>query len=160
MRAISLHQPWATAIALGIKRIETRKWRTHYRGPLVIHTAQLESKYQKVFWRDVVMTTPCFRELFESAGYHRFSDLPFGAYVAQTQLIDCIKSEDFTFPPELPRPDLRADAASRSSWDRYWGNYASGRYGWVLGSIVPLSPISAKGKQGFWIPSLPSLAET
>jgi len=36
MKAISLHQPWATMIAEGIKTIETRRWRTHYRGPLVI----------------------------------------------------------------------------------------------------------------------------
>ena len=36
MKALSLYQPWATAIALGSKRIETRGWPTSYRGPLAI----------------------------------------------------------------------------------------------------------------------------
>lgn len=37
MKALSLHQPYASAVAMGVKRIETRSWRTNYRGPLAIH---------------------------------------------------------------------------------------------------------------------------
>ena len=36
MKAISLHQPWASMIARGIKDIETRTWSTEYRGELLI----------------------------------------------------------------------------------------------------------------------------
>jgi len=36
MKAISLHQPWASWIAEGIKTIETRSWLTLYRGDLLI----------------------------------------------------------------------------------------------------------------------------
>lgn len=36
MKAISLHQPWASMIARGKKDIETRGWYTHYRGDLLI----------------------------------------------------------------------------------------------------------------------------
>ena len=36
MKAISLHQPWATWIAEGEKTIETRTWPTSYRGDLLI----------------------------------------------------------------------------------------------------------------------------
>lgn len=36
MRAISLHQPWASFIAEGHKTIETRGWSTSYRGDLLI----------------------------------------------------------------------------------------------------------------------------
>lgn len=36
MKAISLRQPWANMIARGQKTIETRKWSTRYRGPLLI----------------------------------------------------------------------------------------------------------------------------
>ncbi len=35
-RAISLKQPWANFVARGKKTIETRKWKTDYRGDLVI----------------------------------------------------------------------------------------------------------------------------
>src|SRR5574343_1234835 len=40
MKAITLHQPWATLVAIGAKRIETRSWSTNYRGPIAIHAAK------------------------------------------------------------------------------------------------------------------------
>jgi hypothetical protein len=39
MKALTIWQPWATLIAAGVKRIETRSWSTDYRGPLAIHAA-------------------------------------------------------------------------------------------------------------------------
>ncbi len=36
MKALSLQQPWANWVAEGKKTIETRKWKTNYRGPLLI----------------------------------------------------------------------------------------------------------------------------
>lgn len=36
---LSLWQPWATLVALGVKSIETRSWSTKYRGPIAIHAA-------------------------------------------------------------------------------------------------------------------------
>lgn len=39
-RALTVRQPWASLIALGVKTIETRSWSTAYRGPLVIHAGQ------------------------------------------------------------------------------------------------------------------------
>lgn len=39
MKAISLRQPWATLMALGIKHIENRSWRSSMRGPVLIHSS-------------------------------------------------------------------------------------------------------------------------
>jgi hypothetical protein len=36
VKALSVHQPWASLIASGKKTIEVRSWRTTYRGPLLI----------------------------------------------------------------------------------------------------------------------------
>lgn len=36
MKALSVKQPWASMIASGEKTIETRLWRTDYRGELLI----------------------------------------------------------------------------------------------------------------------------
>lgn len=36
IKAISLHQPWASTIAQGSKTIETRTWPTDHRGDLLI----------------------------------------------------------------------------------------------------------------------------
>lgn len=37
MKALTVRQPWASLIALGVKTVETRSWSTKYRGPLAIH---------------------------------------------------------------------------------------------------------------------------
>jgi hypothetical protein len=36
MKALSIKQPWANMIASGKKSIETRLWKTHHRGELLI----------------------------------------------------------------------------------------------------------------------------
>ena len=39
MKALSIKQPWASLIAHGIKDIENRTWRTHFRGKIYIHAS-------------------------------------------------------------------------------------------------------------------------
>ena len=39
-RAISLTQPFASLMAIGAKKVETRAWRTHFRGWVAIHAAK------------------------------------------------------------------------------------------------------------------------
>jgi hypothetical protein len=39
IKAITIRQPWAELILRGRKPFELRSWKTHYRGPLVIHAA-------------------------------------------------------------------------------------------------------------------------
>lgn len=38
-RCITLHQPWATLLVMGVKVIESRTWRTQHRGVLWIHSS-------------------------------------------------------------------------------------------------------------------------
>ncbi|WP_309145170.1 ASCH domain-containing protein, partial [Brevibacillus sp. HB2.2] len=53
MKAITIHQSWATLIALGEKRFETRGWSTNHRGPIAIHAAKKrESLFNK---REIVI---------------------------------------------------------------------------------------------------------
>jgi hypothetical protein len=40
MKSITIIQPWATLIALGEKKYETRGWPTKHRGPLAIHAGK------------------------------------------------------------------------------------------------------------------------
>ncbi|TXH11974.1 MAG: ASCH domain-containing protein [Hyphomicrobiaceae bacterium] len=37
MKALTIKQPFAHAIAIGAKLVEYRSWKTDYRGPLAIH---------------------------------------------------------------------------------------------------------------------------
>lgn len=39
MKALSIKQPWASLIVHGIKDVENRTWRTHYRGKIYIHSS-------------------------------------------------------------------------------------------------------------------------
>jgi len=43
LKAISLKQPWANLVASGKKSVETRKWKTPYRGDLVICSSKKPS---------------------------------------------------------------------------------------------------------------------
>jgi ASCH domain len=40
VKALTVRQPWAWAIIYGGKDIENRRWRTAYRGPLLIHAGK------------------------------------------------------------------------------------------------------------------------
>jgi len=52
MKCLSLRQPYAALIVTGIKTIETRTWRTNYRGKILIHAAQktieISNKYNRL----------------------------------------------------------------------------------------------------------------
>jgi hypothetical protein len=40
MKAITVRQPYATLLCMGLKTIETRTSTTNYRGPLLIHASK------------------------------------------------------------------------------------------------------------------------
>src|SRR6266446_8164646 len=82
-------QPWATLIALGAKRIETRSWSTSYRGPLAIHASGRITKEAAMSLRD-----PLIREALAAGGYREGNGpatnpfgLPLGAVIAVVTLM-------------------------------------------------------------------------
>ena len=60
MKAISLWQPWATLIAVGAKRLETRSWESRYQGELAIHAAKRWTADEQ----DLIQASP-FREALQ-----------------------------------------------------------------------------------------------
>lgn len=128
MKALSLWQPWASAIALGLKRIETRHWSTSHRGLLAIHAAKRWTAEER--W-----AAKNFACMFGCAALR--GDLPLGAIVAVAKLVD-VRSTDSL------RPTLSDD-------EEELGNYAPGRFGWMLSDVIALpEPIPAKGMQGLF----------
>ena len=133
MKALTLTQPWATLVAAGLKEIETRSWRTSYRGPLLIHAA-------KGFPR--VAREQCFIEPFKSAlikaGISKPDQLPRGVLLAQVNLTDCLYIDPYGFV--LP-----------SEPEFSFGDYRIGRYAWILDRVRQLpKPIPYKGALGLW----------
>ena len=150
MLAISLWQPWASAIALGSKHIETRSWPTKYRGPIAIHAAKRCVKSELIHlscchnW-----TGALYKHLFGQPGKCILA-LPFGAIVAVCELVDCRPSESFT-NGELDEDRFPTNTGIYRWTERGMGDFSLGRYGWVLKNVRALeNPTPWKGSQGFF----------
>lgn len=125
MRAISLWQPWASAIVLGLKSVETRDWETKYRGPILIHAAKTWQRSQ----RD-------FADYEHSVG--RLPErVPLGALLGVAELVNCAATDEIEF---LLDPI-----------ERRYGDYTAGRFGWQLADVRRfVEPIGFTGRQGFF----------
>lgn len=121
LTAITLHQPWASLIAAGLKQYETRSWYTDYRGLIAIHAAKkLDDDESLISLLEV-----------------NKSEVPLGAIVAVAELTDCIQmTEEFII--------------KQSSIEQYLGLWEVGRYAWKLENVRAIEPIPATGKQGLW----------
>lgn len=128
MKVLSLTEPCATLIKEKKKLIETRGWKTDYRGQLYIHASS--TKIPKVWLQNKE-----FMELVD--------DIPlnFGYIICKCNLVDCIyMTEEYI------------KTMKENDYQEYiCGNYEVGRYAWILEDIVPLDkPIKAKGQLNIW----------
>lgn len=131
MKAISLWQPWASLMASGLKRIETRSWSTKYRGPLAIHAALKFSLDQHAAWRGFKLAG-----IIDLLAIESFIDLPIGGIIATVNLLDCIQITDRNCPSE---PELS------------FGDYTPGRFMWVTENVKPFKKIIPfRGWQGLF----------
>lgn len=133
MKALTLTQPWASLVANGAKQIETRNWRTPYRGPLAIHAGKglggLGPGATEDDLRGLVRSDP-----FATALDHQFAnELPRGAIVAVAELA-------YILPTEEVGPDLVTDAliGVNGEAELAFGNYKPGRYAWRLANVIRL----------------------
>src|SRR5256885_2163932 len=104
MKALTLTQPWASAVALGYKTIETRSWRTNYQGSLAIHAAKGFPAYAKEFAAE------------ESAAGRLMEPLPFAVVICIVALIDC-RAADYV-------------GDEIGELERRYGDYSKGRWAW------------------------------
>jgi hypothetical protein len=146
MKALTLTQPWATLVAIGMKQIETRSWTINYRGPLAIHAAKGFPKYA----RDICNSS-IFADALETHGIGHPKDLPLGAIIATCELVH-IKQMDEV----IVFPGCKSYAYNGHEWlfskeEKAFGEYSVGRYMWLLENIIALpSPIPAKGALSLW----------
>lgn len=136
MRAITLHQPWASLLAVGPKKHETRSWKTKHRGWIAIHAA-------KRFDRLVMNACAKFNEELEEMGYRvGYVRPPLGAVVAVAKLCTIIKCRC-----ALANQQIIIDYHEIEPY----GDYSEGRYAWIFSEIIPVDPaIPAIGGQRVW----------
>lgn len=150
MKALSLMQPWATLIAIGAKRIETRSWSTNYRGPLAIHASKRFPKGARSFTTDPIVYETVRR--LTAGRPQSFPAYPLGSIVATCRLVSCKRIVEAMSPECFPGDwELRGVMVPPPEPEKSFGVYFSGRYGWALEDIVALpDPIPVRGALGLW----------
>ena len=128
-KAISIWQPWASLIGLGVKTYETRSWQTNYRGKLIICSARKTTKQQQ---QDYALLSQKYQIDMD------WDDLLFGYAIAICDITDCIKISNGLICSIL---QVEYDC----------GDWEIGRYAWKLENIKVLdNPTPVKGKQRLW----------
>lgn len=140
MRAITIHQPFASLIAHGVKTYETRGWPTAYRGPILIHAgncwdSEVESNVRRA-WRvlsDRGIPAPGFPGNWDAI------DRMLGCVLAIGMLESCIRSKG---PANFP------------ALDQLFGDLRTGRHGFRITEVARLErPVKCRGLQKLWTPS-------
>lgn len=165
MKAITIWQPWATLLPLGIKLYETRSWATSYRGPIAIHAAAL--KLPQVLKRcfpgeddKLMLLDAIARGMKGTYTSKEIMDLlngfPTSNIVATARLIGCQKiyaphgfrSMRFGNTPYIYKEN--GMPYTPDDVELALGDWTPGRYAWEFADMRPTHPIPAKGKQGLW----------
>ncbi len=128
MKVLSLTEPYATLVKEKKKYIETRNWKTNYRGELYIHAS----------------VTKIPKEWKENKELMKLVDnlsLNFGNIICKCNLVDCI----------YMTKDYVENIRNNNYQEYICGIYEEGRYAWLFDNIVPLKmPIKAKGHLNIW----------
>ena len=127
MKVLTIKEPFATLIKKKIKYIETRSWKTNYRGELYIQASISKIKNE-------------LKERKELLSLFSEDELNYGHIICKCNLVDCIyMTEDFI---EKEKKNNHNNFIS--------GRYEVGRYAWVLDDIKEIKPIKVKGQLGIW----------
>lgn len=132
MKIITLWEPWASFIARGFKKWETRGWQTPYRGPLAIHAAKTPRELYGA--RLLMAEAGIIKSLNDPDDFPKEDeDWPLGKIIAVCRLTDCVMTE----------------IAKPGAMEKALGNYSPERYAWILDDVRRVKPLAFKGMQGF-----------
>ena len=143
MKALTVKQPYAELmfremdLPFGVfKQIETRSWKTNFRGRLAIHAAKKHDEGLLELLDDDEQMT------FVSAGIcteQDIEDMVHGAIIGEVTVVGC-----------MPIEELRKSNYC-CVYEETFGDWSDGRYGWILADPVRYAePIPAVGKLGLW----------
>lgn len=127
MKVLSLKEPFATLIANNIKNIETRSFKTNYRGELYIHASKSKINNTDERTQLLIKLLP-------------IKELSYGNIIAKCQLVDCIYMDE-----------LFINKIKKNNIEYLCGNYEIDRYAWILNDVEKLEKeIPVKGQLGIW----------
>lgn len=149
MKALTLHQPWASLIACGAKRFETRDWAPPawmVGQHMAIHAGK------KI---ELEHFSEAFAAMAKALGVRGFVDLPTGAVLCTVRLKAVHWSLGMTKPRNGEWSVICEGGAenwlSLRPGEDYFGNYDGGRALWEFDEVQLLRPpIPARGNQKLW----------
>lgn len=158
MLALTLWQPWATAIAHHGKLVENRTWAP----PTSLVSKRFAIHAGKRFDREAYEMLAEMGAVFSPSASSTLrrvftprAELPLGAIVATARVAGWVRSEWIVSAAQHPFDffgvtEEQARSALRSTW---W----IGPVGWVLDHVIAFEPVPCCGAQGLW--SLPADVE-
>lgn len=176
MKALSLYQPYASLVAWGDKKNETRSWGTGHRGPLAIHaTAKLPQEccnlaYEKVQFGHALRRQGVSANYSLSAVTKAVESLPRAAIIAVVEVVEVFEiaargtsgrgwhlmyhpdgQKGKTAPDKSDSRDEQIASLAVDEDEIAFGDFRIGRYVWRLGNVRVLpEPVPCRGMQGLW----------
>jgi activating signal cointegrator 1 len=139
MKAITIKQPFATLLALGYKRYETRSWQTKHRGKLAIHAGKSIDRQ--------ACERPEVKQILQGAGYESWRDLPTGAVIGIGELTNCSR----VLAQDVPKAVATIDSGQIDGLAYKFGDFTVGRYAWEVANVELLTePILCRGRLSLW----------
>ncbi|MDB0602340.1 ASCH domain-containing protein [Tenacibaculum maritimum] len=124
MKALSIKQPWASLIVHGIKDIENRTWKTHFRGRIYIHSSG-KGVQNFVFNQQQ-------HEALSTINTDNMN-MPYSAIIGEVDIVNCVVNH-------------------KSIWAEANWPYEKPIYNWVLANAKLYNEpiLNVKGKLSFW----------
>lgn len=162
MKALTIYQPWAAALAIRAKLYETRGRRILYRGPIAIHAGlkDVQSVYNALPMDVQVEMSAVLLDK-----YPMWEAFPHGAVIATAELVECWrivhhpgadinKAQHIPVGAELDVPKHHprfGDIIIPTEREMMFGDWSPGRYALEFANMRLLSePVPARGYQGLW----------
>lgn len=127
MKVLSIQEPYVSLISKGLKFIETRSWKTNYRGEILIHASLGKKSMKNIDNPDVIKLIDDIQMMY-------------GKIVCSANIVDCVLMDE-----------IFINQIKKNHIEYILGIYEIGRYAWILENIKLLNePIKAKGKLNLW----------
>ena len=141
MKAISLWQPYASFMAIGLKQNETRSWATKFRGDLAICSAKRGMKPNEFGYGVNALMHEHIKKIAPTGQF------PMGMVLCVVEVYDCLSSAEI----ESRNRTGQADQIFIGDDESMLGDYSEGRFAWLTRNVRRLkTPIPVTGKQGFF----------
>ena len=142
MKVLTLFQPYATLVVLGVKTIETRSWTTKHRGEIYIHAAAAQDSIGRARWE-----SPKMLKYLDQMGcdiskigslYHH---LQFGQIIGKVDIVGVTPASEYK--------EYALDAEVKR--EMYMGDLSEGRFAWMLEHAVKFPyGTFVRGQQRIW----------